>query len=59
MGIWSKYNDMCREQQEENRKVLAERRKARYGWAAVGLGLLAIRAWGKRTADVQIEVHES
>lgn len=59
MGIWSKYNDMCREQQEANLKVLEERRKRRYQWTALGLGFLAFRAWTRRNDGVKIEVHES
>lgn len=59
MGIWSKYNDMCREQQEANLKVLKERRKNRYQWTALGLVFLVYRAWTRRNNRVQIEVHES
>ena len=60
MGIWSKYMELCDKQQEENRRVLEERRKNRYKWGILGLGFLAIGAWkGRDKTITQIEVHES
>ena len=59
MGIWSKYMELCDKQQEENRRVLAERRKNRYKWGILGLGFLALGAWSRRQSDVQVEIHES